>query len=138
MMVPAILIAGVIVLAVLTWTLLKLFSNDRMRQFTDKRRDSSRLVSLGEFVDGNRHLPVSLALSGSTFYYENSSMQASLDLEFIEEIGYENELATGHYVGEARVMRLRSSSQTFEFVLPEGVARQWQEILPARRNQRAA
>jgi hypothetical protein len=136
-MAQAVLIGAVIVLALLTWTLLRHLASDRMQQFTDRRRGSSRFVSLGEFVDGSRHLPVAMALSGSAFYYENSNMQASLDLQWIQEVEYENELATGHHVGTGRVMRLRCFSQTFEFVLPEDVVAQWQAILPAREYPRA-
>lgn len=135
-MVQAVSIGVVIVLALLTWTLLRHIANDRMQQFTDRRRGSSRFVSLGEFVDGSRHLPVAMALSGSAFYYENSNMQSSLDLEWIQEVEYENELATGHHVGTDRVMRLRCFSQAFEFILPEDVVAQWQAILPARRYHR--
>ncbi len=136
-MVQAFLIVGVIAIALLTWSLLRRFADDSLQQFTNRRRDSSRLVSRGEFVDGNRHLPVALALSPSAFYYENAGMQASVDLELIEEIEYENELSTGHTVGEGRVLRLRCFSQTFEFILPDETLAQWKSVLPAQRHQAA-
>jgi hypothetical protein len=130
------LIGAVMVLGVLTWTLLKQFANDRIQRFTDLRRASSRFVSRGDYVDGRRHLPVVLALGGQAFFYENSDMQASLDLEWIQEVEYEDELTTGQRVGNSRVMRLRCFSQTFEFVLPGDVVAKWQNILPSRRYHR--
>ena len=131
-MVQTLLIGGAIVVALLTWTLLRHLANDRIRQFTERRRGISRFVSLGEFVDGSRHIPVSLAISRSAFYYENSAMQASLDLDWIQEVEYSSDLATGHHAGRGRVMSLRCWSQTFEFILPADSVRQWQMTLPPR------
>ena len=71
------LIAGAVV-AVLMWNLSRRLASDRLRVFTDRRRPSSRLVSNGEFVDGNRHVPVALALTESSFYYENPDVEASI------------------------------------------------------------
>jgi hypothetical protein len=99
---------------------------------TERRRTTSRLVSRGEFVDGNRHLAVALAVTQSTFFYENSEMQASLDLEWVREIEYDTELATGGAVAHGNVLRLRSNSQTFEFVLPEDAVAAWRTTLPPR------
>jgi hypothetical protein len=124
--------------AVLVWILWKHLASDRLQLFNDRRRASSQLVSRGEFVDGNRHLPVALALTDGAFYYENSDMQASLERQWIEEVEYENELSTGQAVGGGTVMRLRSVSQTFEFVLPHDAVRQWQTFLPPHRLQAPA
>jgi hypothetical protein len=128
-----ILIAAVVIVFVLIWNLRRRFASDRLEHFLERRRASSRLVSLGEFVDGSRHLSVALAVTDSTFYFENSDMQASVDLERVEEIDYATELATGGTISGGRVLRLRSHSQTFEFVLSEDVASRWNVILPARR-----
>jgi hypothetical protein len=132
-----ILIAAAVAVAVLTWNLYRRFMSDRLQQFNDRRRASSRLVSLGEFVDGNRHLAVALALTQSTFFYENSDMQASVDLEQIEEIDYDTELATGGKIPGGKVLRLRCHSQTFEFVLPDDVVPRWHLLLPPRREREA-
>ena len=130
-------IGGVLIVAVLGWNLRKRFATDGIRRFKDGRRASSRLVSSAEFIDGNRHLPVSLALNTVAFYYENSDMQASLDLDWIQEVEYENELVTGQHVGQGKVLRLRCFSQAFEFILPTGAVQQWQSVLPARRTNGA-
>ena len=91
------------------------------------------MVSRGEFVDGNRHLAVALAVTDSTFFYENSDMQASLDLQWVREIEYDTELATGTAVAGGKALRLRCYSQTFEFVLPNDVVARWHMMMPPRR-----
>jgi len=123
------LIAAVSV-ALLTWVLWKRFASDRLQLFSDRRRGSSRLVSRGEFVDGNRRMPVALALTDLAFYYENSDMQASLERQWIHEVEYDDELSTAQSIGEGTVLRLRCFSQTFEFVLPADTVRQWKSFLP--------
>jgi hypothetical protein len=124
---------ALVVVAFLGWNLFRRFGADRIAVFNERRRASSRLVSRGEFVDGNRHLDVALAVTQSTLFYENSDMQASIDLQWVREIEYDTELATGVAVVNGRVMRLRSHSQTFEFVLPHDVVARWHMMLPPRR-----
>ena len=126
-------LVGIAVIGFLSWTLWKRTSSDKLELFTDRRRDSSRLVSRGEFVDGSRHMPVALALTDQAFYYENSDMQASLERQWIHEVEYDDELATGQSIGDGTVLRLRCFSQTFEFVLPAGAVRQWESFLPPHR-----
>lgn len=126
-------ILAVVVVAFLGWNLYRRFGADRITEFNDRRRATSRLVGTGEFVDGNRRLEVALAVTPSTLYYENSDMQASIDLQWVREIEYDTELATGLTVVKGKVMRLRSHSQTFEFVIPEDVVARWHMMLPPRR-----
>ena len=126
-------VAALIVLVLLSWNLYARFGSDRLGAINDRRRKTSRFVGRGEFVDGNRHLAVALALDGSTLFYENSDMQASLDLQWIREIAYDTELATGAPVTAGKVVRLRSNSQTFEFVLPDADVPKWHLMLPPRR-----
>jgi hypothetical protein len=125
------LIAGAVVVALLVWNLSRRFASDRLQSFTDRRRPSSRLVSNGEFVDGNRHVPVALALTDSSFYYENPDVEASIDLETIHEVEYADELATGAAIAAGKVLRMRCYSQTFEFVLPAEVVAKWKLVLPS-------
>ena len=126
-------VLALVVVAFLGWNLFRRFGADRIAVLNERRRPTSRLVSRGEFVDGNRHLDVALAVTQSTLFYENSDMQASIDLQWVREIEYDNELATGLAVVNGRVMRLRSHSQTFEFVVPHDVAARWHMMLPPRR-----
>ena len=132
-MVTLLTIAAVAVALFLGWKLYRKFGTDRIAELIEKRRAGSRLVSRGEFVDGNRHLEVALAVTQDTFFYENSDMQASLDLQWVREVEYDSELATGAEIAGGKVLRLRSGSQTFEFVLPADVADRWHMTLPPRR-----
>ncbi len=132
-MLPWLLLIAVIVVGFLGWNLYRRFGDDRIQSLNDKRRATSRIVSRGEFVDGNRHLDVALAVTASTFFYENADMQASLDLDWIREIEYDTELSTGTTPATGKVLRLRSRSQTFEFVLPNDVVARWHMMLPPRR-----
>lgn len=63
-------VAAVAALAFLVWNLLRRLGADRIAVINDRRRATSRLVSRGELVDGNRHLDVALAVTQSTLFYE--------------------------------------------------------------------
>ena len=132
-MVVLISLAAGVAVAFLAWNLYRRMRTDRIAVFNDRRRGTSRMVGRGEFVDGNRHLDVALAVTQSTLFYENADMEASLDLQWVREIEYDTELATGGAVAGAKVLRLRSDSQTFEFVLPNDTVARWHMALPARR-----
>ena len=133
LMVALLSLAAGVAVAFLAWNLYRRLGSDRITQFNEKRRGSSRMVGRGEFVDGSRHLDVALAVTQSTFFYENSAMQASLDLQWVREIEYDTELATGTAVPGGKVLRLRSDSQTFEFVVPNDTVARWHMMLPPRR-----
>ena len=126
-------IAAVIAVALLGWNLYRRFGADHIAEFNEKRRATSRFVSKGDFVDGNRHQAVALALTQDTFFYENGDMEASIDLQWVREIEYDTELATGMAVASGKVLRLRSRSQTFEFILTNDVVARWHMMLPPRR-----
>jgi len=132
-MLPWISLVALVVVAFLGWNLYQRFGADRIRALNESRRSTSRLIGRGEFVDGNRHLEVALAVTQSTFFYENADMQASIDLDWVREIEYDTELATGTTPPTGKVLRLRSNSQTFEFVLPDDVVARWHLMLPPRR-----
>jgi hypothetical protein len=125
-------ILGLAAVAVALWKLYRANGANRIAAFTARRSASSRMVSPGQFIDGNRHLDVALALTKETFFYENSDMQASVDLQWVQEIEYDTALATGVRVADGRVLRLRSRSQTFEFVLGSDVVARWHMMLPPR------
>lgn len=131
-MLTLLVVAAIVVAALLGWYLVRRLGSDRIEHLNDMRRGASRMVGKGEFVDGNRHMAVALALDGSTFYYENADMQASLDLQWVREIEYDTELATGTSVEGAKVLRMRSDSQSFEFVIPDASVPRWHMMLPPR------
>lgn len=137
-MLPWITFVVVLVAAFLFWNLSRRLRADRIAALNERRRAGSQLVSRGELVDGNRHLAVALAVTQSTFFYESPEMEASIDLEWVREVEYDNELATGAAVASGEVLRLRSDSQTFEFVVPNETAARWHSVLPPRRRAVAA
>jgi len=128
---PEWLLIPAVIVAFLSWALWKLLGTDRMKGFNDARRNSSRLVGTGELVDGSRHMPVALAITDSTLFYENADLSASLDLSSVEEVEYENELLTGQTVAHGKVMRLRSANAVIEFVVAAPTVPLWQAVLPS-------
>lgn len=131
-MLPLISLLAIGAVALLSWNLYRRFGSDRIEALLERRRKTSRCVSRGSFVDGSRHLDVALALDQSTLFYENRDMKASIDLQWVREIEYDTKLATGAATAGGKVLRLRSQSQTFEFVLPDDVIARWHTMLPRR------
>jgi hypothetical protein len=126
------IIAAVVAIAFLSWNLYRRFGRDHIQAFIDQRKAGSRFVSRGVFVDGNRQLDVALALDQNTLFYENRDMQASIDLQWVREVEYATALMTSAHTDGSEVMRLRSTSQTFEFLLPAESAQRWHLMLPQR------
>jgi hypothetical protein len=131
-------IAAAIALAVLGWNLYRRLGADRIDKFMARRRMTARMVSRADFVDGDRHIPVALAVTDSTFFYENTAMQSTLDLQWVREIEYDTTLTSGTAVAGGKVLRLRCYSQTFEFVLPNDVVARWHMMMPPRRTAERA
>ncbi|HEX6085245.1 MAG TPA: hypothetical protein VF266_12010 [Thermoanaerobaculia bacterium] len=126
-------IGGLIVLAVLVVVFLKVRQRDLLSAIMEKRRGSSTLVSRADYVEGAETIPVALALTADTFYYENSDMESSLELNRIDEIEYSDELMTGKNHGDdCRVLRLRSHGTAFEFLVEKNESRKWESALPQR------
>ena len=128
-----VLIAAVGLIAVLGWTLYVHVGATRLEAFAARRRPTSRIVSNGEFVDGSRHMKVAMALTSTDLFYENADMEASIDLRWVSEVEYDTCLATGHDVGDGKVLRLRCFSQVFEFILPREAVSRWNVTLPPHR-----
>ncbi len=124
---------AIVAIAAVVWMMEKRAAVDGVRRCNDERRSSCRLVGRGELVEGKQHIPVAMALSWSTLYYENGDLEASLDLHSIDEVEYADELVTGQSLGGGKVMRLRCFSKVFEFVVDPPTASQWQAALPAVR-----
>jgi hypothetical protein len=125
---------GVVVLAALVVVFLKVRQRDLVAAFMEKRRSSSRLVSRAEYVEGADKIPVALSLTADTVYYENPDLEASFDLDRLDEIEYAEDLATGRDVPHnSRVLRMRSHGATFEFLLEKADAEKWAATLPQRR-----
>jgi hypothetical protein len=129
-------IIGLVVLAALIWVFVKLRGKDRVDEVLAKHRGSARVCSRACLLEGMEEIPVALVLTSDAIYYENSDLQASIELPLIEEIEYDDETATGHTV-PGKVLRLRAHNHVFEFTLDLPTAKQWEAALPARRIDRA-
>lgn len=127
-------LVGVVVLAVLVWFFLRTRNADLIGEMLEKRRAASKLVSRAEYVEGLEKMPVALSLTDDSLYYENPDLQASFELNRIDEIEYADDLATGKNVdAKHRTLRMRSHGTTFEFLLPTAEAERWRAVLPPRR-----
>lgn len=125
-------IIGLVVLVALIWFFVYLRGKDRVEEVLSKHRGSARVCSRACLLEGMEEIPVALVLTADTIYYENSDLQASIELPLIEEIEYDDETATGHTV-PGKVLRLRAHNHVFEFTLDLPSAKQWEAALPARR-----
>ena len=132
MTLTTITLVGVVVLAALVWLFIRTRSSDLIDGMMAKRRASSRLVSRADLVEGMERIPVALSVGTEMIYYENPDIDASLELQHIEEVEYDDETTTGHSV-TGKALRLRAHGQTFEFVLDPASVRQWEATLPPRR-----
>ena len=138
-MLSTVTVVGVVVVAVLVWVLVRTRSKDMIVELMSKRAASSKVVSRADYVEGLNRIPVALSLSDDSLYYENPDLQASFELRNIEEIEYDDELATGRQVERGcRALRLRSHGATFEFILDPIDCQKWAALLPARRIGSAA
>ena len=126
-------LAGIIVVAVLIAVLMRFLGQDKLSAIAKKRRKGSRILAVAEFVEGMQHIPVVLTLTNDRLHYENPDLEAFLELRQIEEVEYDDELATARTPKGGRVLRLRSHGHTFEFVIPTAEAQKWQMILPPHR-----
>lgn len=126
-------LGGLVAVAFLGITLQRLLQNDRFAAMAAKRRASAKVSSRADLVDGRQHIPVSLTLDSAAVIYENDDLEAKLPIEQIDEVEYDNELATGGHIESGRVLRLRSHGQAFEFALDDFAAREWAAHLPAHR-----
>ena len=125
-------VVGLVVLVALIVIFLKVRMKDLVEEHVRRRSAGSRVCSRADLVEGIERIPVALALTDDTIYYENPDLEASLELGRIEEVEYDDETATGHHV-VGKALRLRSHGHMFEFVLESEVARKWQMALPAHR-----
>lgn len=126
-------VVGLAVVIILFVVLRKRHSQDVVDKMLAKRKASSRMTGRADFVQGLLRLPVALALTETQFFYENADFQGQFELGRIDEIEYDDELATGKAVQDGRVLRLRSHGQTFEFVVPRAEAESWSSAMPVRR-----
>ena len=126
-------LVGLIVAVALVVFFLKMRRKDMIGAMLQKRQPNSKIVCRADYVEGGERMPVALSLSGETLYYENPDLEASFDLDRLDEIEYGDELSTGKMLNDnQRVLRLRSHGATFEFVMDKADAQKWMTQLPQR------
>ena len=127
-------LVGLAVVAVLVVYYFRRHRQDQISGMLEKRRGTAKLVSRAEYVEGLESMPVAMALTDESFYYENPDLEASFDLNRIDEIEYGDELATGRTVeANSHVLRLRSHGTVFEFILNNDDSARWKAAMPPRR-----
>ena len=131
--VGTITLVGIVALAILVVIFLKVRQKDLIGAMMAKRQPNSKLVSRADYVEGMEKIPVALSLTGDSLYYENPDLEASFDLNRIDEVEYSDELTTGKMVDDnCLALRLRSHGTAFEFVMEKPEAKKWMEALPPK------
>jgi hypothetical protein len=126
------LLAAVVALVALVWWYRRSRANDSFEGIIARRRKTAKISSRAELVDGRNHIPVALTLDQGCIYYENSDLDASLELDRLDEVEYASELLAGT-ASDGTVLRLRSHGRAVEFVLDLASAEKWSQLLPPHR-----
>jgi len=125
------LLAATAALVALVWWYRRERANDAFKGILSRHREA-KICSKAEFVDGRNHIPVALTLEQSQIYYENADLDATLDIDHIEEVEYASDLLTGG-ISSGAVLRLRAHGRAIEFVLDFASAEKWARLLPPHR-----
>ena len=129
----------VVVLAALVVFFIRTRRQDQISAMLEKRRGQSKIACKAEYANGIERMPVALTLSEKAIFYENPDLEASLDIDRIDEIEYDDELTTGRNLeAGSRVIRMRSHGTPFEFIVSAADAARWQQALPARQAGQAS
>ncbi len=128
---PLAVVALVVVVA-LAWWYRRQRTDDALNGIMSRHRDTAKICSRAELVDGRNHIPVALTLEQSQIYYENSDMDAALDIDHIDEVEYASDLVTGG-IASGAVLRLRAHGRAIEFVMDMTAAEKWSRLLPPHR-----
>lgn len=127
---------AVAALSALGWSYLRRRRDDRFEVVMSRSRLTSSLCSQAQWIDGGNHIKVALALEPRQIKYQNSDLDASVDLDQIDEVEYESDMVTGR-IADGAVLRLRSHGRAIEFILDVAAAEQWSRSLPPHRMARA-
>jgi hypothetical protein len=124
-------LAGISV-AGLVWWYRRLRDNDRMTEALAQSDPSAMVSSRAQLIDGANHIAVALSLDPSRITYRNSDLDASIDINKIDEVEYGSDLVTGG-IADGAVLRLRAHGRAIEFVLDAASAERWSQHLPPHR-----
>ena len=133
-MLATLTVVGLVVLVALTWFFFRTRQQDMIEEILTKKKGSSKVASRADYVEGIERIPVALSLAGDSIYYQNPDMDASFDLNAIDEVEYDDELSTGQNVeAGCRALRLRAHGRAVEFILSVPDCQQFMAALPPHR-----
>lgn len=101
-----------------------------------ERRKTATICSRAQLIDGANHIPVALTLEQQQISYQNSDLDATIDVNQIDEVEYSSDLVTGGKA-DGSVLRLRAHGRAIEFVLDQKSAEEWSQHLPPHRMNEA-
>ena len=122
-------IVVVILLAIIIWFVNQQRAKGRIDEMVKKRAGDAIIAHRALYMEGRERLPVALALTPQSVFYENFDLEARLDLDRIDEVEYDDETTTGLSQEGCKILRLRSHGQVFEFVITKAEAEEWAEHL---------
>ena len=128
---------AVVVLAALSFSYWRRRQTDRFDSMMSKRRLTATLCSRAQLIDGANHIQVALALEPRSISYQNVDLEATVDLDQIDEVEYGSDLVTGG-IADGAVLRVRCHGRAIEFVLDAKSAEQWSRSLPPHRMRAAS
>ena len=131
-----ILIPAFVVVVGLLWWYRRSREDDRFGEVISRRRLTATISSRAHLIDGANHIPVALTLEQQQISYQNEDLDASLDLDRVDEVEYSSDLVTGG-ISDGAVLRLRSHGRAIEFILDVATAEQWSRFLPPHRMNEA-
>ena len=128
---PILALAAAALIA-LAWWYRRSRANDSFDGIIARRKKTAMISSRAELVDGRNHIPVALTLDQGSIYYENADLDASLEVDRLDEVEYASDLLTGTISG-GKVLRLRGHGRAVEFILDLASAEKWSQHLPPHR-----
>lgn len=131
-----VVMAATVATALLMWWYTRLRAVDRMAAIVARRSGTAMLTSPAQLIDGQNHIAVALSLEPGRVSYGNDDLEASIDMQQIDEVEYGSDLVTGG-IADGAVLRLRSHGRAFEFVLDAATAETWCHRLPPHRLDQA-
>lgn len=128
---PVVAVA-IVAVAALVWWYRRSRLNDSFDGIILRHRPTAKISTRAELVDGRNHIPVALTLEQGQIFYENEDLNATLDIDQLDEVEYATDLLTGA-IKNGAVLRLRAHGRAIEFVLDRTSAEKWSELLPPHR-----
>ena len=119
-------------LTVLWWVRTRSRATNQYAAVLARHGSDAMISSHASLANGGRHIPVALTLEPARLFYENADLQATVDIDQIDEVEYTSDLLTGD-IATGAVLRLRAHGRSLEFILDVSAAEKWSRFLPPHR-----